>query len=436
MIKNQWEQFNPKVKRIIIIAAILGVIALLTSLFSSDKESNNRPQKREEVVRHVLTDRDTRTISLDGLSAELKRLNNENTQYKRDFDKLNREVEDLKANEKVTPKMEKKLADMQDQINRLVEENHELALSQSQDRSSGNNEHTEVVDTPIEDDVISEQVSGLEIDPSNPNAIFDRRPWPTTTLSNASTGSGRNTADSTSSTSGFQIKTYQQTEEEVTEDTDKDSDDSIFLPAGSILTGVFLNGIDAPTGQGARRDPFPATLRIQKEAILPNRFRADVRECFLIVAGYGDLSSERAYLRGETISCVREDGGVIESNLDSYAVGEDGKAGVRGRLVSKQGQIIAKSLMAGFLSGVSKAFDVRPIPIIDTSGSQNYERSSMNADWLQSAAVNGASSALDRVADFYMEMAEGMFPVIEVDAGRQIDIIMSRGTSLQLKTKR
>lgn len=50
--------------------------------------------------------------------------------------------------------------------------------------------------------------------------------------------------------------------------------------------------------------------------------------------------------------------GVIEAKLDSYAVGEDGKAGVRGRVVSKQGQIIAKSLMAGFLGGVSEAFDV------------------------------------------------------------------------------
>lgn len=65
----------------------------------------------------------------------------------------------------------------------------------------------------------------------------------------------------------------------------------------------------------ASAHPFPSTLRIQKEAILPNRFRADVRECFLIVSGYGDLSSERAYLRGETFSCVREDGGVIEAKL-------------------------------------------------------------------------------------------------------------------------
>ncbi|EEM6545583.1 hypothetical protein DA616_18230 [Salmonella enterica subsp. enterica serovar Dublin] len=183
--------------------------------------------------------------------------------------------------------------------------------------------------------------------------------------------------------------------------------------------------MDAPTSQGARRDPFPSTLRIQKEAILPNRFRADVRECFLIVSGYGDLSSERAYLRGETFSCVRDDGGVIEAKLDSYAVGEDGKAGVRGRVVSKQGQIIAKSLMAGFLGGVSEAFDVNPVPVVSTNPGSNTQYQSVFSDqMLQGAAVKGASKALDRIAQFYIDMAEGIFPVIEVDAGRQVDFLL------------
>ena len=61
-----------------------------------------------------------------------------------------------------------------------------------------------------------------------------------------------------------------------------------------------------------------------------------MRECFLVAAGYGDLASERAYLRTEAITCIREDGGAIEVPLDAYAVGEEGKVGVRGRLVSKQ----------------------------------------------------------------------------------------------------
>ena len=74
------------------------------------------------------------------------------------------------------------------------------------------------------------------------------------------------------------------------------ADDAVLVPAGSILRGVLLSGMDAPTGRQARRDPYPALVRIKHDAILPNRFRADVRECFLVAAGYGDLASERAYL--------------------------------------------------------------------------------------------------------------------------------------------
>ncbi|MCV5277137.1 conjugal transfer protein TraB, partial [Escherichia coli] len=42
--------------------------------------------------------------------------------------------------------------------------------------------------------------------------------------------------------------------------------------------------------------------------------------------------------------------------------------------------------------------------------------------------------ALDRVAKFYLDMAENMFPVIEVDAARKIEVIVTRGASLSLVT--
>jgi conjugal transfer pilus assembly protein TraB len=85
-------------------------------------------------------------------------------------------------------------------------------------------------------------------------------------------------------------------------------EDAVLIPAGSILRGVLLSGMDAPTGKQSRRDPYPALARIKHDAILPNRFRLEVRKCFLVLAGYGDLTSERAYLRTEAITCVREDG--------------------------------------------------------------------------------------------------------------------------------
>jgi len=210
-------------------------------------------------------------------------------------------------------------------------------------------------------------------------------------------------------------------------------EDAVLIPAGSILRGVLLSGMDAPTGRQSRRDPYPALARIKHDAILPNRFRADVRECFLVLAGYGDLGSERAYLRTEAITCVRADGGAIEVPIDAYATGEDGKVGVRGRVVSKQGKLIAQAMMASFVEGFSKMFSTVPVATLSTTAGQSTPfQNVMTPQALQGAAVSGAGNALDRLANFFMDMAEEMFPVIEIDAGRSIEFVLNRGATLRI----
>src|SRR3546814_19547855 len=58
--------------------------------------------------------------------------------------------------------------------------------------------------------------------------------------------------------------------------SDKPEELSVTLPAGSILSGVLVTGMDAPTGKQAQRDPFPSLIRIKNEAILPKIGRAHV----------------------------------------------------------------------------------------------------------------------------------------------------------------
>jgi len=203
------------------------------------------------------------------------------------------------------------------------------------------------------------------------------------------------------------------------------------LPATSILTGTLITGLDASTATQSRRDPFPVLLRLQKTAILPNRYQADVRECFVLLAGYGDLSSERAYLRGETVSCVLLDGSVIETRLQGYAAGEDGKAGVRGRLVTKQGQFIARALMIGFIEGVSDVLQKGDTVTLGLSQSQGDEGGN---PW-GSAALRGTGNALDRIAQFYIDQAYNLFPVIEIDAGRQLDIVLTGHLDMPLPNR-
>lgn len=218
----------------------------------------------------------------------------------------------------------------------------------------------------------------------------------------------------------------------------KEPEIETFLPAGSIFSGTLITGLDVSCGKSSKKDPFPVLLRVKKEAILPNMYRADVRECFLIAAGWGDLGSERAYLRGERLSCIREDGKALETKIDMYAVGEDGKAGVRGRVVSKTGALLSKALLAGFMQGFSQIFTKQPVLQIGTGAAQKEApfQSMLSKDSLQSAGLSGAGSALERLSKYYIDMAKDIFPVIEIDAGRAIDFVLISGKKLALQTRK
>ncbi len=207
-----------------------------------------------------------------------------------------------------------------------------------------------------------------------------------------------------------------------------------YLPAGAVFEGVLLNGMDAPTSSVTQKQPVPALVRIKSESLIPNLMSmgdGDIRECFLVIGGHGVLATERAQLRTETLSCVREDGRVIEAELEGYAVGEDGKVGMRGRLVSKQGAMIAKSLVSGFLAGFGQAIAPSQVPQLNVTpgSSAQYQSIDMGAA-AQAGVGKGISEASKMVAQFYLDMAKEMFPVIEVDAGRKVSIVTLRGIQL------
>jgi conjugal transfer pilus assembly protein TraB len=203
-----------------------------------------------------------------------------------------------------------------------------------------------------------------------------------------------------------------------------------YIPSGSFMRAALLGGLDAPTGGQAQNNPWPVLMRVQDNAFLPNRFRAKVKECFLLGSGYGDISSERAYLRLESLSCVLNNGDVVDTAAKGYVVGEDGKAGMRGRLVSKQGQVLANALLAGVASGIGQAFQqsattysTSPLGSVGTVESGKV---------LQAGAGAGVGKALDRLSQYYITLAEKMFPIIEVDAGRVVDVVLTKGITLGL----
>lgn len=202
---------------------------------------------------------------------------------------------------------------------------------------------------------------------------------------------------------------------------------STYLPV-SFTRGVLLGGLDAPTGGEAQSNPQPVLIRLSDNAVLPNQFRGEYRECFVIAAGYGDIGSERAYLRTENLSCVREDGTALEVKIQGSVYGEDGKVGLRGRLVTKQGQMLANALLAGIAGGIGQG--------LSTSGT-SYSTSALgtvantsSSEAYRAGLGSGVGRALDRLAQYYIKLAEQTFPVVEIDAGREIDVVITQGVRI------
>jgi conjugal transfer pilus assembly protein TraB len=204
---------------------------------------------------------------------------------------------------------------------------------------------------------------------------------------------------------------------------------STFLPV-SFTRGILLGGLDAPTGGQAQSNPHPVLIRLSDNSVLPNRFRGEYRDCFVIAAGYGDISSERAYLRTENLSCVRADGATLEVKIQGSVYGEDGKVGMRGRLVTKQGQMLANALLAGIVSGIGQG--VSTASTTYSTSALGTIASASGADAYRAGIGSGVGKALDRLASYYIKLAENTFPVIEVDAGREIDVVITKGVRIDV----
>jgi conjugal transfer pilus assembly protein TraB len=200
-----------------------------------------------------------------------------------------------------------------------------------------------------------------------------------------------------------------------------------YLPSGTFIEGRLLSGIDAPTGGQAQNNPMPLLIQLTSHAFLPSSMRSEVKGCFVIGTAFGDISSERANGRTESLSCIKEDGTAIDIPIKGYIAGEDGKAGLRGRLVSKQGQILANALTAGLISGIGQALSFSSTTQT-TSALGNVVSTPNPGDEAKAGFGTGFGKAMDKLAAYYITLADKVFPIIEVDADRKVTIVLTKGT--------
>jgi len=447
-IANAWSALSPTAKRNLAVGGIGTVFIAAIMALASVSPEVAKPSSKQATIQHILTDSDPRSLGIDGISAQLRDLLQKNEEQSRRLAALEEQQKREQQSDEQRFKQwtlsereayDSKLKAVSGEVESL--KNKPAASGQSDSATTPTPGTVLPIPNPAERRLNTPRATP---DPNDLASVFDQAAVSGPTFGNPGISGGRS-SQNTQAPAALQIRVIKDEKTSPSAQDAKPAPDQlsrhseVFIPAGTILTGVLLNGLDAPTGKKSKKEPMPVLFRIKKEAILPNRFHADLRECFLLASGFGDLSAERAYFRGETFSCVRQDGGVIEVPMNAYATGEDGKNGVRGRVVSKQGALLAQAMMAGFLRGFSDAFGRNQIPVLMTGGAGGLPattpfQSAFSAQSMEGGALKGAGYAMERLSHFYMDMAEEIYPVIEVDATRQVNFIVQKGTALKLKT--
>ena len=202
------------------------------------------------------------------------------------------------------------------------------------------------------------------------------------------------------------------------------------LPTGSFVKVVLLNGVDAGTSSQTRSNPEPVLLRVQDNAVLPGSAHFRLRSCFILGSSYGSLSSERVYIRLAELSCVdRRHKLVLSEPVRGYVVDSDSMLGLRGKVIDRQGAKIGKALLAGFAEGLSNAFGGAQ-GVMSTSALGSVSTITGSAA-VKAAGLSGAATASSQLAQFYLQQASEIFPVLRVGGGRMGTAVFTTNVPLQ-----
>ena len=95
--------------------------------------------------------------------------------------------------------------------------------------------------------------------------------------------------------------------------------------------------------------------------------------------------------------------------------------------MTRSGQAIASALLTGSISGLGKAVS---LSAQDTTTYTSGAVGTPVSDSFRAGLGEGLESALDRIADYYIRLADKIFPCLEIDSGRKVDLILSQGLTV------
>jgi len=213
-----------------------------------------------------------------------------------------------------------------------------------------------------------------------------------------------------------------------TDDKQSPKNINTYVPANTYVKGVILSGADASTGIFSRNDPSPILVRLIEQASLPNGQRVDLIDCRLSLAALGKISSSRTIARTERLSCVDDNGDILEVPVKAYLVGPDGKEGVRGNTVHRQMPVVRHAMLAGLGDVAAQSYTTATLSPFGATNSVSGENA------LAYSGARGVSQSADTIAQYLMKLADQYEPIVELPSGSIVEVVFLEGFNLNDST--
>lgn len=203
-----------------------------------------------------------------------------------------------------------------------------------------------------------------------------------------------------------------------------------FVPAGTYIRGKLISGMVVSTATSASHDPLPLFIRLTGEGVMPRGWSARLKNAQVIASCFGELSSERARCRLESISYIEPSGEIVEEKLEGWLIGEDGLEGIGGKVVDRATEVARQALISGILGGMAGFFQAQTTASIYPVSPFGQTNAMKPQDMLKGAGANGVGNALDKLAQFAIDRAEKMSPVIVINAAQNVDVYLKKGLDI------
>jgi conjugal transfer pilus assembly protein TraB len=204
------------------------------------------------------------------------------------------------------------------------------------------------------------------------------------------------------------------------------------IPAGTVVKCLLVSSADCSVGINTASDPNTVLLQPIANGKLPKKVQVALKGSRILGTAVGDIASERVRIRTERLTLMQgSSGDFVETSIAGFVSGEDGKEGLRGTVVDRSGAIISRAAFASFLQGVGASIQA-------TLNNQTLEKVSkvggtqsiLDVDTFRNAGIGGANTGLNKLAEYYIKRAEQLQPVIQVQAGRVVDVIFLKTVKL------